>query len=375
MIQLTKTRFILCMAGAFMVGALIFGGIGALLLNSGSAGLSGDDKLGEIQENINKYYLFDYDQEDLVDGIYRGYVNALDDPYSSYMNKKEYESYMTSTSGEYSGVGITFTVLNGKYSVIGVTKDSPAEEAGIREGDILLLVDGKEYSDQDIMASKIRGEEGTKVTLTIIHNKKEKEVTMTRREIRSESVSYKMLDADMGYIEISAFQSNTAEDFEKALNAVSRNGAESLVLDLRDNGGGLVDQCVEIADQFLDKGVVCYVKDKNGNTETYDAENGKTDLKTVVLINENSASASEILAGALKDNGYATVGTKSFGKGIIQTTLTLDDGSALKLTVMEYLSPEKHKIHKKGIKPEYKVKDKPKTDEDEQLEKAKDLLK
>lgn len=374
MINITKTRFILYLAGAFMVGALIFGGAGALMLSSNSSVIYGNDKLAEIQKNIDEYFLFDYQKKDLMDGMYKGYVSALDDPYSSYMNEKELQSYIVTSSGDYFGVGIDFIVSKGKYLIIGVTKNSPAEEAGVEEGDYILAVDGVKYEDKDVMASKIRGEEGTEVTIKILHNKQKKDITMTRREIKKESVSYKMLDEDMAYIEINSFINNTSSDFEKALNAVSRNGAKSLVLDLRDNYGGLVDQSVAIADHFIDKGVVCYVKDKKGNTEKYEAKEGKTNLKTVVLINENSASSSEILAAALKDNGYDIVGTKSFGKGVIQTTLTLKDGSALKLTVMKFLSPDKHIIHKKGILPEYKVKDKPKTEEDEQLEKAKELL-
>ncbi|MDD4199937.1 MAG: S41 family peptidase [Eubacteriales bacterium] len=374
MIKITKTRFILFLTAAFMIGALIFGGAGALMLNSEGAIFSGNDKLAEIRKNIHDHYLFDYDEKELMDGLYKGYVDSLNDPYSSYMNKKEFESYMTTTKGEYSGVGITFTMVDGKYRVVGVTKDSPAEMAGIEEGDYILLVDGKEYADQDIMAAKIRGDEGTKVTLTMLHNKKEKEVTMIRQDIKQESVSYKMLDSETAYIGINQFVDNTSEDFEKALKAVTKNGVNYLILDLRDNGGGLVDQCVEIADWFLDEGVVCYIKDKKGDLGSFDAKNGKTELETVVMINENSASSAEILAAAMKDNGYDTIGTRSFGKGIIQNTITLKDGSALKLTIMEFLSPEKHKIHNKGIKPDYIVKDKKKTKEDEQLEKAKELL-
>ena len=146
------------------------------------------------------------------------------------------------------------------------------------------------------------------------------------------------------------------------------------MLDLRDNGGGLVDQCVQVADEFLDEGVVCYTEDKNGSRNSYDAKDGKTKLKTVVLINEYSASASEILAGALKDNGFDIVGTKSFGKGVIQTTMEMEDGSALKLTIMQYLSPNENVINKKGIGPTEAVKDNPKTEKDEQLEKARNIL-
>jgi len=200
-------------------------------------------------------------------------------------------------------------------------------------------------------------------------------VKMMRDNIILQSVTWEMLDDSIGYIKISSFINNTGKEFKEALQAIEQNKAKGLILDLRNNGGGLVDASVDVADEFLDEGVVCYVEDKNGNTETYKAYDGKTNIPAVILINESSASASEILAGALKDNGYEIVGTKSFGKGVIQTTIEMEDGSALKLTIMQYLSPDKHVIHEKGIKPTVKVKDKEKTEADEQLEKAEELLK
>lgn len=203
---------------------------------------------------------------------------------------------------------------------------------------------------------------------------KKKEVKLVRDDIVLQSVTWEMLDDSIGYIKISSFLNNTGADFKDALQAVEQKNAKGLILDLRNNGGGLVDQSVDVADEFLDEGVVCYVEDKNGKTETYNAYDGKTNIPAVVLINESSASASEILAGALKDNGFEIVGTKSFGKGVIQTTIEMEDGSALKLTIMQYLSPDKHVIHEKGIKPTVKVEDKEKTEADEQLEKAEELL-
>ncbi len=373
--QIGKKKYILSLIAAFMVGALLMGGACAVKMHSSNGGFTQNDKLKEIQKYIDSYYFNDYKQKDLYNGIYKGYVEALGDPYSEYMTATEFESWNTSAMGKYSGVGITFQEnANGQFVVVGVNKNSPAEKAGVKEKDYILSVDGKEYTDSDVMAANIRGKKGTEVTLQMLRDKEEFELTMERDDIIQESVSYKMLDGNVAYIEISSFMENTSEDFSKALKKATKQGAESLILDLRDNGGGLVDECVEIADEFLDKGVVCYVEDKNGNTETYDAKDGKTKLKTVVLVNENSASASEILAGAMKDNGYPLVGTKTFGKGVIQTTLQLDDGSALKLTIMQYLSPGKHKIHKKGIKPNYLVKDKEDTEKDEQLDKAETLL-
>ena len=374
--SIKKRTFIFWLCAAFFAGLIIMGAICATIMNSPGYKLNSDDKLSEIKGYIDQYYLNDYDEKDLLEGVYEGYVAGLGDPYSAYMDKETYDSWMVSATGNYSGVGITFSENdNGSFEVVSVNPDSPAEKADIKAGDLILMVDGKTYTDADVMAAAIRGKKGTDVTLTMSHEGKEKEVKLTRDDIIMKSVDWKMLDDGIGYIEINSFIDTTGEDFSDALDKVEAEGAKGLVLDLRNNGGGLVDECVEVADEFLDEGVVCYVEDKNGQTETYDAEDGKTKIPTVVLINDGSASASEILAGALKDNGFELVGTKSFGKGVIQQTIEMGDGSALKLTIMQYLSPDKHVIHKKGIEPTVKIDDDEDTDEDEQLDKAEELLK
>ena len=374
--QIKKRNFILILAGVFFAGLIVMGAICATIMHSPGYVLKSDDKLTELKGYIDKYYLNDYDEQELINGVYEGYVSGLGDPYSAYMTKEVYDSWMISATGNYSGVGITFSENEaGDFEVISINPGSPAEKAGVEPGDLILKVDGESFTDADIMAAAIRGKKGTDVKLTISHDGKEKEITMTRDEIIIRSVTSEMLDDGIGYIKVDSFIDNTGEDFSKALDKVEAENAKGLILDLRNNGGGLVDESVEIADEFLDEGVVCYVEDKNGNTETYDAVDGKTKIPTVVLINEGSASASEILAGALKDNGFELVGTKSFGKGVIQTTIEMDDGTALKLTIMQYLSPDKHKIHKKGIKPSVEAEDDEDTEEDEQLEKAKELLK
>ena len=374
--QIKKRNFILILAGVFFAGLIVMGAICATIMHSPGYVLKSDDKLTELKGYIDKYYLNDYDEQELINGVYEGYVSGLGDPYSAYMTKEVYDSWIISATGNYSGVGITFSENEaGDFEVISINPGSPAEKAGVEPGDLILEVDGKTFTDADIMAAAIRGKKGTDVKLSISHEGKEKEMTMTRDEIIIQSVTSEMLDDGIGYIKVDSFIDNTGEDFSDALDKVEAENAKGLILDLRNNGGGLVDESVEIADEFLDEGVVCYVEDKNGNTETYDAVDGKTKIPTVVLINEGSASASEILAGALKDNGFELVGTKSFGKGVIQTTIEMDDGTALKLTIMQYLSPDKHKIHKKGIKPSVEAEDDEDTEEDEQLEKAKELLK
>lgn len=369
--QLKKYQFVLCIVGAFLAGTVLTGSVAAFQMNGGGASKGGDSKISELYEYIDNYYYTDYDEDDLINGAYKGFVQGLGDPYSAYMTKEEYDSWNVSVTGEYSGVGITFTENDdGEFVVLAINKNSPAKKAGIKEGDVLLTVDGKTYDSSDSMAVAIRGKKGSKVTLEYSREGDIKKVEMIRDNISQESVEYEMLEGDVGYIAITQFIDHTSEDFQKALSALEKQGAKSLVLDLRDNGGGLVDECVEIADAFLDKGVVCYVKDKDGSLDSYDAKDGKTKLKTVVLINENSASAAEILSAALKDNGFTIVGQTSFGKGVIQTTVEFDDGSALKLTIMQYLSPDKKVIHGKGVAPNIKCTDKESTEKDEQLEKA-----
>ena len=379
--RIRKSGFVLSLVAAFVLGVLLTAVVSTLFLflpvKGGSSTGIDDKKLAEINAYIDKYYLWDdYDKKELTDNAYRGYVAGLGDKYSAYMTKEEYDSYETSSMGTYSGIGVTFEMLDtGEYVIVAVTKDSPAEKAGLEPDDKILEVDGKYYDNSDIMATNIRGKKGTKVTLTILHDKKEKKVTMVRDTITQDSVDYKMLDDKTGYIQITQFIESTGRDFDVALKDIEDQGASKLILDLRNNGGGLVDDAVSVADDFLDEGVACYVKDRNGMTDEYKVTDGKTDLETVVLVNQNSASASEILSAALQDNGYQIVGEKTFGKGIIQTSFVLPEGDALKLTILEYLSPDKHKVHEEGVTPDVKVKDNEKTEEDEQLEKAEELLK
>ncbi|MCR5294731.1 MAG: S41 family peptidase [Lachnospiraceae bacterium] len=382
-IKIRKSLFILSIIGAFILGVCLTGAY-TMIQGSPSASqpgtqsgekISGDDKLTILKSYVDKYYLYDYDEQEMTEGAYKGYISGLDDPYSSYMDAEEYQSFLASATGTYSGVGITFSEDDkGNFVVMQINPGSPAADTDIKEGDFLLTVDGKEYSDVELMAAAIRGDENTEVTIEYYNGEEIKKVTMVRKEIVLQSVEYEMLEGNVGYIHITSFLNNTGEDFDKALKAVTKKGAKGLVLDLRGNGGGLVDESVEVADEFLDKGVVCYTEDKYGKTDSYDAEDGKTNIKTVVLIDGGSASASEILAAALRDNGFEIVGEKSYGKGVIQTTIELEDGSALKLTIMQYLSPNKKVINKKGVKPDYKVKDNENTETDEQLNKALEVL-
>lgn len=371
--QVSKKKFIGCLIAAFIVGAVISGAVVSI---ASPVGYDKYAKLEELDKYIEESYYMDADDSEMLEGACKGLIAGLGDPYSAYMTAQEYESFEASALGEYSGVGIVFAAdEDNNYIVVEVVKDSPAEEAGIEPGDYLISVDGKTYDDMELMAADIRGKAGTEVKIGYITDGKKKEAVITREQIVQHSVEYKMLDEKTGYISISSFIESTYDDFKRALDDIEGKKAENLVLDLRNNGGGLVDSSVKIADEFLDKGVVVYVEDKNGKRQEYSSEDGKTNLKVVVLVNENSASASEILAAALQDNNITIVGQKTFGKGVIQSTAKLSDGSALKLTVMQYYSPKGNKIHKAGVTPDYKVKNDDDSEIDKQLEKALSLLK
>lgn len=387
--EIKKKRLVIYVVAAFLAGAAVTGGACAAVFN-GALGYvkvsksQYDDmsevyerygKLDQLYDTITSSFYKEVDEDAMMEGAYKGLVAGLNDPYSSYMTAEEYETWVATATGEYSGVGITFTQdEDGNFVVVSVTDDSPAADAGIREGDIIKTVDGQEYSDLDVIGNAIRGEEGSEIEITYIRDGEEKSVTMTREKITQHSVEHRMLDGNIGYISISSFIETTGEDFSQALKELEEDGAQGLVLDLRDNGGGLVDACVQVADEFLDEGVVVYVEDRDGNRTDYDAKDGKTDLKTVVLVNENSASASEILAVALQDNGFEIVGQTTYGKGVIQSTAQLEDGSALKLTIMQYFSPDGNAINEKGVTPDHQVANEENSGEDAQLDEALSLF-
>ena len=347
-------------------------------------------KLNQYREIIDKYYLGDVDETKLEEGAIKGYIEGLDDPYTEYISKEDMDSYLDDTMGNFVGIGI-YMIKNTKYDkiqVLSTIKGSPAEEAGIQSGDLIVSVDGVEYKADDMTAvsNKIKGEEGTKVTVELLRGSENIKYELTRSKVKVNQVEGKVLSNDIGYIKFTSFDETTAEDFKKQYQELAKKNIKSLIIDLRNNGGGIVDQALEIADYIADKdSVLLYEVDKN-NKET--VRKAKTDpiinMPIVILTNENTASASEILAGALKDLGKAkTVGTTTYGKGVIQQILKLNDGSGLKITIEEYQTPNKNKINKVGIEPDEKV-ELPdsvesiftiKESEDTQLQKAIDMLK
>lgn len=321
---------------------------------------------------INKYYYTDVKAEDINEGIYRGLVAGLGDKYSAYMSKKEYSFYESSIKGEFDGVGVTITQnKKNQIEVVNTIEDSPAAKGGVRKGDIIYRVDGKHYEELDNAVMAMRGKKGSKVDLDLDRNGKHIHVTLYRAKIVNHTVSHKMLKGNIGYIQIKAFEEATDKDFKKAIEDFENKNAKGLIVDLRDNGGGLVSSGVNVADELMGKGVVTFTKDRKGKKEYYRSDSKKTDLPYVLLVNGNTASASEIISGAIKDSGEGKiVGTKTFGKGVIQISIPIGDGSGIKLTIMQYFSPKGKTIHKKGIVPDYIVNGK-----NNQLKKAVEILK
>ncbi|MCI8646894.1 MAG: S41 family peptidase [Firmicutes bacterium] len=333
-------------------------------------------KLNQLYDDITVNYYKEPKVEDLETGMYKGLVAGLGDPYSAYMTSKEFQSWNDQVLGEFEGIGINFSMnSDGEFVILSSIPNTPAEAAGLRAGDRILAVDGKMFSDVDLLSSAIKGKAGTKVSIIYERNGKQKEVSMKRAKIVTQTVTGKMLKKNIGYIALSSFEEHTAEDFKAQVSALEKKGAENLVIDLRDNGGGLMNSGVEIADYLLGEGTITYLQDRQGRKEYISSDKNATDLQCAFLVNENTASTSEILAAAVKDDGtHFLVGTTTFGKGIVQSSQQRQDGSALKLTTMQYFSPKGHVIHEKGIKPDYVVKADEKDKQDKQLNKAVQVL-
>ena len=318
--------------------------------------------LSQFRSELEEKYIGEINDEELIEGAVKGYVDALGDPYTTYYTKEEMKTIMEETNGNFVGIGIYMTKDLEKNAILIIKpiENSPAEKAGILPGDIITKVDDIEYSGDNLeeASNKIRGEEGTKVKLEIYRNGETKTFELTRENVIVSYVTTKMLDNNIGYIAISNFEGNCASEFETKYKQLEKQGIKKLIIDIRNNGGGIVDEALQIANMLVDKdSTLLITKDKNDNEEVTKAtEKPIINIPTVVLVNEYSASASEILAGALKDNGKATlVGTKTYGKGIIQELHQLSDGSGLKITVSEYYTPNHNAIHKIGITPDVEI--------------------
>lgn len=343
-----------------------------------------ETKLELLRALADRYYLYDIDDQKLLDGIYKGFVDGLNDEYTVYYNEEETKELLETTSGVYCGIGAVLTANtdSGQVQILSVYKDSPADKAGMKADDILVSVDGKSISGQTLseVVSQIKGEEGTQVKLEVSRNGKTVELTATKAKVEARTVEYEMKDAETGYLQITEFDDVTLDQYEQAMEDLKRQGMKRLVIDLRSNPGGNLDTVCDILKTMLPEGVIVYTEDKNGTKTEYKNEEDHTlDIPLVVLVNGMSASASEIFTGAVQDYGIGTiVGTKTYGKGVVQQLVDLQDGTYLKITISEYFTPKGRSIQKKGIEPDVTVEyEKNEQDEnaDNQLEKALEIVK
>lgn len=354
-----------------LASCLVFFVVGVLngtlnLLNIGNSKVVTNEvskKLQLIDSAIDGYYLYDVDEEALVDMIYAGYVVGLGDNYSNYYNEAATKALLESTSGEYSGVGamLSQSATTGVITVSNIYDGTPAKEAGLMEEDVLIKVDGVDISGEELSAviDRIKGEEGTAVELTILRGEdfQEHVLAMTRQVVETTTVEYEMLSNQIGYIMIDQFDKVTTAQFETALESLKDQGMERVIFDLRNNPGGSLAVVCEILDMIIDKGLLVYTEDKNGKRSEKNATSDLSlDMPMAVIVNGNSASASEIFAGAIQDYELGSiVGETTYGKGVVQQLIDLRDGTMLKLTISEYFTPLGRNIHGIGIEPDIEV--------------------
>lgn len=315
-------------------------------------------KIGVLSSIIDKYYYKDVSDSTKETGLYKGLLESMGDQYTEYYTPEEYQQLKVDLEGDYAGIGAVLTQdkTTKEVTVAEVYDDSPAKKAGLRSGDVIVSVDGHQAVDEDLddFVKRVRGKKGTSMEVVYSRDGQEQTVSITREEVLVPSVSGKMLSDGIGYIRITQFSNGTQAEFEKTLKSLQDQGMKGVIFDLRDNGGGMVDSVVAILDDILPKGTVVYMKDKDGNRKNYTSDDEKQlDLPMTVLVNGNTASAAEIFTGAVMDFKKGTViGTQTFGKGIVQVTLPLNDGSAVKITTARYYTPNGVCIQGKGITPD-----------------------
>lgn len=335
------------------------------------------EKMFSLKQAIEHEFYEQPSQSGMVDGAIKGMFRGLGDPYSVYMNKEEFTELMEDTEGYFGGIGVYIEPgEDNLITVIAPIEGTPGEKAGIKSGDKIISINGQDFTADrmDFAIKEMRGEPGTDVTITIYREGEDMpfDLAIKREKIQIETVKYEKKDDDIGYIRITTFDENTAKNFKAALEDLKKQGIKGLILDLRTNPGGLLDQCEEIADEILGEGTIVYTRDRQGNEEySKSDEKHKLDMPLVILVNGWSASASEILSGAVRDNGAGTlVGTTTYGKGLVQRVYPLKDGSGFKITIAQYFTPSGEYINKKGIKPDVEVKG-----IEEQMQKAMEILK
>lgn len=343
-------------------------------------------KVSELKELIDQNYMGDVDEKQLEEGIYKGFISGLDDPYSVYYDEEETKSLYETTEGEYQGIGAVLSqnMNTGIITLVQIYDDSPAMKAGLKDNDILYKVNGEEVTGVELteVVSHIKGEKGTTVEMTVLRGADNEEVTVTatRDTVEAQTVKYRMMDGQIGYVSVSEFDSVTYDQYQKALKDLEGQGMKGLVVDLRNNPGGNLNTVCDMLDLMLPKGLIVYTEDKDGNRQeaSSDDENQFT-LPLAVLVNGNSASASEIYAGAIQDYGIGDiVGTQTYGKGVVQQIFDLKDDTCVKLTIAKYFTPKGRSINGKGITPEVEVEyeaDENNPEADNQLDKAVETIK
>lgn len=377
--MVSKKKYILTIIAAVLVTALLTLSLGnVILVGLGEKVVISEDRYNEMNAMYEKYakqesvmqiaerdFLYEADEGKMLEGALEGTLKALGDPYTQFLSKEKFDALMQDTEGSYEGIGVYITASDdNKIMVVSPIEDTPAEKAGIKTGDKIIRINGAEFTADQMneAVSIMKGEPGTSVTLTIQREKEDgsnniSDVVVNREKITIKTVKPYMMDDGIGYIRITTFNMETQGEFETAYKELKNQGMKSLVIDLRYNPGGIIESTVGISDLFLGEGVVTYTKTKAGEVEYYKSDANKDDIPLVLLINEGSASASEIMAGAMKDTKRATlIGTKSFGKGIVQKVQRFgNDGEGIKMTVSEYFTPNGINIHGIGIEPDIEI--------------------
>lgn len=389
MIKLEKKKFVLvivlCCVVSLIAGSLIFA-IG--MKAAGYSLIGGKDarrmekivsrygKLYDMQTKLNSqgYYKVSLNKE--MNAMYKALFKSVGDEYTEYMTKQETKSWNSYLNGTFSGIGVVFSKnSDGVYQIVQVLDNSPAKKAGLKAGDQILSVNGKTYKSMETMAKKIRGKAGTGVKLKIRRSGTVKTVSVIRGEVEEQSVYSRRMNGNIGYIYISSFSQDTYKEFNSALKKFEAKNVKGVVIDLRNNGGGYMDQGLKVADRLLPEGTITYMKNRAGKKTYYNSDENCTKLKYVLLVNQYTASSSEIVAAAVKDNhGGKIVGVTTYGKGVVQSQYNYKDGSSFKMTVYQYFSPKGHVINKKGVRPDKVVK-LSRSGTDNQYQEAASLLK